>query len=788
MKSFFHKDNPRFIDICLIFSTTILLALLFRQVLWDLNNFMFAAGGDGLKIHYTLDYYAQHGQRLYFDGFQYPFGTHLLGVENPLFLVVFRWFAQNIYDITPYSVLIINLLMLSSYYLAVLFIYRILRKTQLPTLFAFCFSLLITFFSPQTFRLAGHYYLSFICFFPMIWYAWIKIEEGDKTRFWLLFLFFTTLIFSFFHLYYFVMGSGFVLANIFFRLLQDKKKWLTQWKKHTLTIVCALLPFLFVQIWIKLTTVGFTDVVKHPWGFLHYIASFNSVFLPMEEPQKTFFDFFGFLVPKFLRFLGDVPPNYEGRAYVGFFGFVLLLFLLFRIGKLLFQKKFRRLLKPVLPTSLQTSVYSALLLLWFAMGYPFEWFDDVEKWAGPFTQFRSSGRFAWVFYYVYMTLLAHFLYALFRHLGRVSGGKLKTFAYTIFAFVLTIYALESAVLLKPTLDYVKTGDIKNNYPNWRNADIQGILKSANLQATDFQAILSFPYFHIGSEKFGIEGTWFSQFYGYTASRKTGLPLLNNFSARTPLSLTLPSLQLMSHPAIKKDILQAMKNKKPLLLVYSHEPKNEREQYIIDKSEKIGELKLSETEKITFAKVNLSIFEDAQAEIITAFQTQKANLVAQQQTLLSHATTNTVIAKSYGDAFGIDNQANAKHLWLEKGKISLLDTTISVASENTQMEFSIWVRLDVESNYLPAIFIKQFQGDKQVNEMILESKFATDICQNWVRLSAKFPIFTSGNRLFMEIEGKKLAFDNLLLRPVDTDVYLNIESDKKFVWNNYFIGN
>lgn len=783
----FIAKNPKIaIDFLLLLLTTFLLNALLGDIFRHLNNYMFAAGGDGLKIHYCMDYYVKYGNQLYFDGYQYPTGAHIMNVEAPLFFLLLRWFCRNIYDISYYNVAIVNITMLSAYYISVWVMYRILRKHHLSVLFAVLFSLMITFFNPQVTRLTGHYFLSFPCVFPLMWYASMQLFEKKNTLKWTIILFLVVFIASFVHLYYFLMGGAFILACVGIHFLQNIRAFKSNILLYVQMLAALFIPLIIIQVWLFMTMKSAQETVKYPFGFLYYVADFRTIFLPFYAPENDFWRLFEFLSPRkwFNRPYAN-PANWEGLGFVGFVGFGFLFFFLYRILKYAFKKQFRFILRPILPQSSQIGIWAAVFVLLFSMGYPLNFLEDAEDKVGLLRQFRSLGRLAWAFYYVYMTVCAYYLYAFFRYIQIYSQGKLQKFAYFLMGFSLFISGLELFVPWKNSVDYMKTGNISQNYSFW-NTDVSKLLADNGHKATDFQAVLALPYYHLGSEKFGMEGSWHSQIYSYTTARSTGLPLLNTIAARTPLAISCENIQLMSHPYIKKDFFNKVSDKRPFLLLYSHEVEklSEGEKRLIAKSKFICKLN-----EMTYATLDLAAFETEQKQVIAQYKERKnANtLISKGNSQLSEPS-DEVVAHSFGDDFWAVDKDFTHGFAFKKGNVVIMDSTLRVRKDSTEMELSFWVKIDINSNYLPHFALVQFEGEKEVMRKDLEMKFSQEIYKNWARGEFHFPLLKSGNRIYLEATNvKNFYLDNLLLRPKSIDVYTNVKSDSVFVLNNYPIG-
>ena len=80
-----------------------------------------------------------------------------------------------------------------------------------------------------------------------------------------------------------------------------------------------------------------------------------------------------------------------------------MLFSLFKIVRYLIRKKIHLIVKPVLPNLLRASVWASVFVLLLSMCLPFQLgMEFLVDWLPFLKQFRSLGRFAWVFYYVFI--------------------------------------------------------------------------------------------------------------------------------------------------------------------------------------------------------------------------------------------------------------------------------------------------------------------------------------------------------------------------------------------------
>ena len=58
----------------------------------------------------------------------------------------------------------------------------------------------------------------------------------------------------------------------------------SNFKLYISAFIVGFAPGILLKVWEISTFNGADDFVKHPYGFLEYIAGFESIFLPMQGP------------------------------------------------------------------------------------------------------------------------------------------------------------------------------------------------------------------------------------------------------------------------------------------------------------------------------------------------------------------------------------------------------------------------------------------------------------------------------------------------------------------------
>lgn len=730
------------------------------------DKYAFAPGGDGIKNYYTPAYYLKYDHGFHFTGMNYPYGEHIIYTDNqPALSLALNWIDDNLFTLHDRTVGILNIMMLLSVIVCAWCIYAILRRFFMPSWYAIIVSIIISFLSPQLLRITGHYALAYTFFFPLCWLLFMKYTDVEKK--WLYFIILATIVivFSFIHPYYGLLSALFFLSVACVYTWENKKGNLS-WKFLLHTLLLAFLPLLFTQIFMQ-----FTDVVndrpQSPYGFLTYRASFESIFLP------TFGNYHSWITS--IINLKIIQP--EGRAYVGIIGIFILLFVLIKwIRRMVSNKKIHTPM-PVLPRDLSLYLWTGVWVLLFSMAIPFIWsMEFLLDWLTPLKQFRSPGRFAWVFFYIFTIFSSIYFYLIYR-----------TWRYK--ANVVSISLLSATLILWSgdayhNISFLEKHGINGGYENSfskENCFYDTILKENGYSIDDFQAILALPYFLEGSEKLYILRGGASVVEAMKASYDTGLPMLQGMMSRTSLSQTLKLAQLMSGDLIEKKIITEL-NKKPILLLTVNAEVWEIEKPLVKKGTIIWS-----NDRISLYVLPLSAFDTQFHEVVETFKNNVSNFVYYDKRYYTEDSTQGVFLKSFDDKEMEISFYGAGAAVADKGIIEILDTTV-ILSKGTAMEGSIWIKAFRETPAFPLIHFEQYDTTgKLVETGVTNPKFLTDIVGDWVRVSLPFVLAGENNRIRFYMEGVKISADEFLLRPTGINVYHHIASDDSFWLNGYPIG-
>lgn len=486
----------------------------FGNVLFSPNQWLLNSEGDATKNYYTPWYHVLHDSTAHwFEGMNYPHGDHVVFADaQPALTNTLRVIHHHIAPIGHFTPGIMNLVMLLSVFWAGWLLFLILRRWGLPLLYSAVWAGLLAALSPQIFRLNGHFALAYACVVPLIWYCLIRYRERRSWR-WTAVLAAIGIVLSGLHPYYLMVHGLLVGAITLFDWVVPGEK--PNWKvllPHFLAQV--VVPLAFFKVYLALTD-PITDRPETPYGFFAYTSSWKSVFFEYLFPW----------VQDARKALHLKPVHPEGYAYVGFPGLVLLLAGLFWLIKNFFRRKWRALKTPFADRERNIVLFASLLIFLFASGYLFpgkvgEWVSSVPLLA----QFRSTGRFAWIFFYLWGGLTA---WALWDWWQRQRTQGRTWLAHGIMGFLLVILAAEGGYY-----NYLVRRDHAKAQP------LSAILHRAEpLQKaiTPFlpqtNAFLFIPYYHIGSENFSpLRRSSFAD--EMMVSLQTGVPMVNASLSRT----------------------------------------------------------------------------------------------------------------------------------------------------------------------------------------------------------------------------------------------------------------
>ena len=558
------------------FVVLIFVVVFFKPVFFHPNETMLTADGDGIKTYTMIAGHIRNDSSwTEYQNMNYPYGqTHVFTDGQTLITNTLKFLSIPFPGFETHSVGISNLLWLLSFPLCAFFLSLILLRLSLPKIFVIIAAVSITLLCPQLFRLQGHLTLSYAFSFPLSWWLLIKYDAGEKRKATGIVLILLNILWFFIHPYFSAILIAFTICYAGISILSKQKSFSKNKNLYVGYILQVAVPVLLTQIITSAIDIHQGRPIR-PTGFFEHFATFATVFLPLKAPFHN-------LITKPL---GVSQSHWEGWAYIGLAGGLMAIFLLFRLSRFILRKRFDRILFPVRTLWLSVSVTAAIVLLIYSMAIPFRLGGEpLLNWITSLRQFRSLGRFAWVFYFVFSVFGFYTLWLIYKNL-RVQGK-------TKFALLL-ITAFTGLQLLEGFSQFRIVAKQCVNSPNYFNENVlpkeyKELRDELNRIKTNYQCLVPLPFYHIGSDNFTTADPYESLRASMVASYWCNFPLLSSSAARSPIPEAKKILQFFSPSFISKNIETDLPSKKPFLILKTLEPLDLQENYLLQKSTKIWE--------------------------------------------------------------------------------------------------------------------------------------------------------------------------------------------------------
>lgn len=739
----------------------ILLMVYYGQFIIYGNHTVFSSWGDGFKNYYTIAYYLNYDSGPHFTGMNYPYGENVIYTDNQPLV---SWLLKPVSMAFPavlthlQSMLIWQLML--GHLLCYFVLYKILYIFKLPAAFAALFAVFITMLSPQLTRINGHFSLGYTFFIPLlIWWLINLISTGYSLKYMvLLTLLITGSIFV--HPYYFAMAALFITclsAVLFLRTSGGFIKKISGFIPLT-TLVIAFTVF---KLYIAITD-PVNDRPSSPWGFIESRATIADILL-----QSMSFTYQGIkaVFPDI-----QITFNGEGQAYIGVVAIgVTLLLLMYSIVPPL-RNRMQHLIIPPLAITL---VLSAIPVLLFSMAFPFsinEWFESLLTYApSTIKQFRATGRFAWVFYYVISITASLVVYRVY------LSFNTKSFAFIFLIITSSFWFIDintTNLCIKKNIFAYKAAIHTEEYKHAIKQELQKYGYTAN----NFQALAPIPLYLNGSEKLHLESIL--TVVSMEASLATGLPLVAGQMSRTSQSCTFNIANLFGGHLIKKDVLQLFNNK-PLLGMLAVEPRDENERELIEKSKY-----LFTYDDVKYYEIPVNAFADRFSEVKHQITNNKENLY-KKGNYFTYDSLSRSIYKSF-DNTDVDYAIFGKGaIYSNKQDVWLYKDTLPNAIDNNQYEISAWIYADARNAAFPTLSVKQIDiAGNEVERFDCNPKVSTQTYGKWVRTSNRFTLNNKANRIYVKGMGTFATYDELMIRPVESIVITHFTATSRFSYNNF----
>lgn len=728
-------------------------------------------GGDSSKNLFTFLYHSMYGNGLWFKGMNYPYGEHITYVDGqPVLSVTLASLRDTIHFTREQLLGIMHGLIAFSFFLAIVYTYKILREFNVKPVLSIVFSIFIITMSPQIFRVFGHFGLSYFCIIPMIFLWTIKYHKTSYLRY-PVFIFITGIIASFLHPYFgavVLIWAGFYVAGYYLFTKTSYKQKL----KHAWPLLASVITvFAFIKIVVALTD-PVTDRPVTPIGVLENGTTGEDIFFSYLSPIWEFIN---------ANIYGVERRTFnEGYVYIGFVATIILIivFLSAIANRVLKAKKNNKVAEPEHFHRIWLFIAFAALLL--GMGVPFIWHMQwLLDYITVFKQFRSLGRFSWMFYYVITVFAAVSInYWLLKNWEKRKGVAISGLASCLILWGIDCYGY---------IDYARNGVFRgpNNYKaffyneNWTN-----FLTRHNHIKDDFQAILLLPFYHIGTEKFTLNT---DQDWAMTLCMRTSLqlelPLVDAMMSRSSWSQAAAQARLVGGPFTDKPILHV--SNKPFLLLcnnQTHTPLERNAAYLLQASDFIDSFSIFKVYACYPDRIKK--LDQRVADSINVYyqsmQPGDSCFGCEQPYFVNHFDSATSDNTLFGS--GAANVIKADEAYVADFKF---ETPLAADYE---YEFSSWVLVKKEDYKIPYFILDVFDSSGGIIvRQAIEFK-PVDNYGLWFRLANFFnlPKGTSNVKcMIVNKDGPTYSMlDELLLMPANNATVVSKLPDGKAMVNNH----
>ncbi len=725
-------------------------AITFADIATDPGHFVPGIWGDSAKNTFAYLYHVLYGKGYWFTGMNYPYGEHMVYMDSqPLLSVPLSYFkgisVSGALAVMWYS-------MLLSYMLAIVYVYKILLHFGVKEFAAILFSGLIVVMSPQLYRTLGHFGLSYACVVPMLFYWTLKYNNDPRRRY-ACYIFFLGIFSTFIHPYLSAIILLWVLSYALGYFVFTKKEWL-QKVRHIAPLLFSVLSVFAIVGLIMKATDPMTDRAKMPYGLTEYCARGEHIFTSHYSPFW-----------KYIEEKTGFVQNTSGEEGFSYLGLTVIAAIIFSVVKGIGNRRNKTNERNIVNSTGFKPVwiliaFAALLL---GMGVPFVWHMEwIVNYLSFLKQFRTLGRFCWIFYYVmtiYGAVVIYTYYAKYRAMGKIITAN------TILIGALALWGFEASGYINTQRTAIKAnsknydilrGVSGNNWPQF--------LATNHYTANQFQAILLLPLFNISMEKLwvGNEQVSVEIGEGFVAAMQTQLPVTGAM-AHSSWSIAEKQVRIAGGPFASKQVLKDLPNNKPFLLLnYDQYTLNPDQEYLLAASDFIG--------KNNSWRV---------------YACYPERIIANDRLLADSVKTISANLKSGDTCIGCGGSWFVNHFdttaaeecFFGKGAVPQImqfetvvaDIPVTSLPANGQYEFSCWFLLGDENYKSPYLKLDMLDSTgKALQTVDVLTKESTDNKGLWFRAYNFFTVPPGCSRimcrLFNEPDNTYKIMDELLLRP------------------------
>lgn len=740
--------------------TFVILFFIFKPLLINPNSFLFSKSGEALKEYYNFSYQLKFGSGQINKGMNYPYGENIqMDNSHPAHLWFFN-FIKNSIPVSKHGVALINLSLLLSLLLAVIFIFLLLRHYKLPVWYSLIVSLIILFLSPQLSQFKGHLELAYLFYIPMSWFFLLKFRDGKTAWLWGSLLVDFAILAGFISQWYLAIYFLFLVGIAISDLWINRKDLTNQLLPAINLFLMALVPVIVIRLTLTIND-PFAGRPENPFGFFDNNANLFSIFLPFDSLIR--------LISKYAYSLLNIQP--AGHANIGFAPVMVAIVL----GSLILYRFYTRKNIAALFPNKEFNPYliSATLLLLFAMNFPFNCgLGFLLKLFPILKLFIAPGRMAWVFFYVFGVYAAVEIYHYFERLRSKNHTKRSVWVLTVLLVFWGYDAVANTVTCFSKI-------INNNDRLESNGtDFMKRFEKMGKTPADFQAIFSLPFANSASDKMEFKRGYDALGEAMKLSYHSGLPIIESLSPRQPVSQSLSAIQLLADSSIRKTRFIDM-NQKPFLLLTMNGGLSSQESWIVNHSDSLwGD------PWITLRAVSPSVIEKSYQNWLLWANATKAKLKG-TELLKADTTLDKLFYLNFDHRKSDITFTGNGALYKRNGKVEIFNEDFPSKGMSGEYKLSFWLYFDTRAYDMPTITLNEIDRyNFPINPIKLNTTEENNVYDNWVRIDQEITL-KQGMKYQLVADGKFIAIDDLLLQPLNSNVYIKTSNSAELM-NNFLM--
>lgn len=732
---------------------------------------------DGLKTYFNAIWHAQFSPSItLFTGMNYPYVEHIVAAtEMPGVAILLRWLEPLIPGISWQVFGIFHAILLLSILVCAWFLFKILNWWELPNWVAIPAALFVTVLAPQNLRMTSHMGLAPLFVIPGAIYLMLRYLREPKVLTALSIGGFIVLV-SLFHFYFFAITCIFLGITCFFWSLRNvmlaKTPAISVVRMFAHLMLMFGMPLMLFVTWLVLN-----DPVEQrnpePWGFLHYHATYHSIFASPHLPLWKWLMKCGLQLD---------ASEFEGWSYVGLVaGVFSVLFTVWMLVGVIVGRQF--LVRHPAKSLLGPMWLVALLSMLLSMSWPFTipGHESLLDYLGPLKQFRSTGRFAWVFYFVANLLAVSVIY------HWVVGWKNRPLGRAFLVLCLTIMGVEAWQFSNSEVYYHnnKLHEIEELQPGKRFSD-------AAVDWDAYQAVVPLPYYNVGSDHFFSVGGAESVQKSLVLSVQTGVPVTGAMLTRSSPWQAFLQHQLVTEPYRMPAVFDDYPNTKPLLLIFSH---------VLGPNDvgkwdhlKIFSKPILQGKSWTLYTTELSDFANRIQWRVDSLRSEALNKNTFQAGIFKASADSVAFCYQSLDDFPSEKTyRGGGAVAVSGGEYHRICTdTLTGATANSNYNLSMWLYVKEPLQANATIVLKEYDPagtELQIRTYGIGFQATVYDPKGWVLVECPFD--TKGSSSVFEVglhwpqaeENQKMWADEVLIKPAE--VNLSLDASGVFWWNNRY---